>query len=980
MARERVEIGPAPDWIVPTAYNADFRPPVPGTATFLLNEVQVHAELRQTYVRTVMRLETPQAVQHQSQWRVQFEPQTQSLLLHSIKTRRGSVETEHAVLDQIQFLQREAGLEGLVIDGWVTLLLVLENVSPGDVLEWSYTLTNRPKLLPEFFTSFFAVPAGCEIGKCRFSVRHDSRRALKWKSSSPELSPEITTEANQTSVVWVKESLSSPEPEHCTPAWQLVAPWIQVSDCPDWQTVARAVLEAWKEEPAGEGLTKLIDELKSFSPDLHTRVTRAIELVQDEFRYLSVNIELGGNIPAAAETVVRRRYGDCKDLAFLLTQLLRALGVSARPVLVNLTSRKAVSNMLPAPGVFNHAIVEYEFENEKRWVDPTMQRLGGGVRRRCCPDYGVGLPIDATTTELAKPPKASLPWGSFETKESFLLDTIGKSSYVALLITATGFHADEWRSQFVSEGIDAVAKKRQQMCANRYSKATRVGQLQFRDNRELNEVLVAEVFEVEGFLKLEGDRNHCHFFVQNPAASMLVLPSAAPRRFPFGLPFPCNQVHTIELEFTGLSSISIPPYEADNEFFRFSRRTKCLPKYLRLTFSLETLADSVPPKAVPGHRKQVEAAWTASSFQIRLPVGYARLRKRDDFGALPPVKGAAAGETTALSSAAPSRITKPPSGQPASELQPSEKKMGLGQKRAFNPSPPRTETKTTQLSLPLPQVDSPRRGRSRGRQKTSKSLLSLYFVIGTVLLILGAAAVGRRPEGRELSGFLFLFSYPPVCSALALAVLGWKQSSRHPAEYPDGKVIAGLTLAIGGFIGLILLSTLPGALSAAWTGAKLRSQFAQNREELLKFKNLNFVFHSPSSPWVQVDGRRFGRSSVLGFVSPEHLSFSVCANPLETGLPDSRMRLVELYTQTLQRVTTSCERLSEGEVTHNGLTGWQIEYQISYQGHESYLLHWLLATNGYGYQLAIWGPPERKALVRDEADQMFSKFEPRIGD
>jgi len=184
-------------------------------------------------VHRAIRLETPQAVQHQSQWRLPFDPQFQSLRLHSIKTRRGALETEHAVLSQIQFLQREAGLEGQIIDGSVTLLLVLENVSPGDILECSYTLTTFPKLLPEYIACLFSIPPGIEIGKCHFSVRHGSERALKWKSSSPELAPEVKNEGPNTNLVWLRERLSSPEPEQCTPAGLLLGPWIQVSDCPD---------------------------------------------------------------------------------------------------------------------------------------------------------------------------------------------------------------------------------------------------------------------------------------------------------------------------------------------------------------------------------------------------------------------------------------------------------------------------------------------------------------------------------------------------------------------------------------------------------------------------------------------------------------------------------------------------------------------------------------------------------------------------
>src|SRR4029079_8000675 len=127
----------------------------------------------------------------------------------------------------------------------------------------------------------------------------------------------------------------------------------------------------------GDCFTNLLNEIKKHGPELVPCVNRAIEMVQDEFRYLSVNLELGGQIPAPAETVIRRRYGDCKDLAFLLVRLLRALDVSARPVLVHVQWRKSIAGMLPSSNLFNHVVVEFEVENEKRWVDCTMKCQGG---------------------------------------------------------------------------------------------------------------------------------------------------------------------------------------------------------------------------------------------------------------------------------------------------------------------------------------------------------------------------------------------------------------------------------------------------------------------------------------------------------------------------------------------------------------------------------------------------------------------------
>ena len=67
--------------------------------------------------------------------------------------------------------------------------------------------------------------------------------------------------------------------------------------------------------------------------------------------------------------------------------------------------------------------------------------------------------------------------------------------------------------------------------------------------------------------------------------------------------------------------------------------------------------------------------------------------------------------------------------------------------------------------------------------------------------------------------------------------------------------------------------------------------------------------------------------------------------------------------------------ITEGEATRNGVVGWQIETQASFQGHDYYMVQWLLATNGFGYELVTWGRPELKSQVKEEAERLFSRFE-----
>lgn len=974
LARARVHIGPNPDWITPVTYDQDYEPQVRGSTTWLLSETQVQVDLGATYMRTVVRLETMQSVQHYSQWRLEFEPQTESIVLHNIKIRRGSAEIEHGSLERIQFLQREADLEGFIIDGWITLLLLLEDVRPDDILEYAYTVTTRRRLLPNHASRFFSLPAGVEVGKYHFLVRHPESRGMKWLSSSPSLTPAITTEGANLVWIWSGEKIATPEPEAYTSSWQLDFPWIQISDCPDWQTVACAFAKGW-EETTGAGFEKFIEEIRTYSGDPLAQVNRAIELIQDDFRYLSVNLKLGGQIPAPAETVIRRRYGDCKDVTFLLVQTLRALGIYARPVLVDSFWQKSVTSMLPSDNLFNHVIVEYKIGDEVRWVDATHKSQGGGALKRSIPDYGVGLPIDPTTTALATVPKASLPSGTYELKESFLLDTAGQPSFFAQVITATGEYANSLRWEFTNEGVEAVAKRRLQACANRFSWAGRVGTLQYRDNRETNEFVVAEVFEITGFLKEQRKSNTCPFLIESSITTeMLLAPSLAPRRNPFAIPFPCHLTYSVEIDFTGFNPAAMPSFSAKNEYFSFTRRTKALPKFFKVTFTLETLANAVPPDHLAKHRKLVESVWHESAIWIHLPAGYARMRKRSDFGALPipPRTPAVSPEPQHLSTAVvvPLKSAPPPKNEPGTvvELQPLPAKTEGGIDCLAVSQPPISPVAKKNLAPPL-QKFSPAATPYRRRGVNQRCLLSLWLALGAFVLFVVSLVVGKAYRADKIAGSLLFLCFPLIAGAVSLAVSGWKQCAQPPRKPQSGRAAAAAAFGLSGLLGFILLFALINTIG---------NRIGNGGRRALKFEALGFVFHPLESPWEQIDARMIGAGTTLSFARPGDLFFAVNVNGLEAGYSDPLGRVVELVKTDIKAQMVSYQLISETTIPRNGLVGRQLEIEANFQGQNLYLVQWLSATNGWGYQLSMWGPRETKSLVKAEADRVFLNFESTV--
>ncbi len=430
-AKERIQSGPLPDWVVPCSFATDFKPEMPGQITYLLCDKQLHAEKHQEFTHVAVRLETIQAVQRESEWRLDVDPRHQQITVHSIKVHRGQEQFDQTRLDN---LHPTSGRK----DGRHTLVLLLEDVRPGDILEWSYTVEDRPAVMAGHCACFFAPPEAAPLGKLFFLVRFDASRPMKWKSSAKDLAPAEGFGKNDVQWVWARENVAGSVPEENTPEWHMTPPWIQVSDCTTWEAVAADIAAAWNEGQESAAIKAMAQQMAAGPGGILEHAEKAIHMVQDEYRYLPEEAELCGEAPVAAETVARRRFGNGKDLTFLLVELLRGLGLSARAVLVNTKWRKSVRDLLPAPGLFNHIVVEFEARGERRWVDATVKGQGGGLLNRVIPDFGVGLPIARVSSGLVPAPAYSAPSSAYEIKESILLDTSGAPSLLGVVVAARG--------------------------------------------------------------------------------------------------------------------------------------------------------------------------------------------------------------------------------------------------------------------------------------------------------------------------------------------------------------------------------------------------------------------------------------------------------------------------------------------------------------------------------------------------------------
>jgi tetratricopeptide (TPR) repeat protein len=91
--------------------------------------------------------------------------------------------------------------------------------------------------------------------------------------------------------------------------------------------------------------------------------------VQTNYTYKAIEFGRRARIPNKPSEIVRNKYGDCKDHAVLLEQMLRAIGVPARLALAS--HRGPIQEDLPSLDQFDHMILFVPGKGTGRFVDCT---------------------------------------------------------------------------------------------------------------------------------------------------------------------------------------------------------------------------------------------------------------------------------------------------------------------------------------------------------------------------------------------------------------------------------------------------------------------------------------------------------------------------------------------------------------------------------------------------------------------------------
>ncbi|MFV0539408.1 MAG: transglutaminase-like domain-containing protein [Dysgonomonas sp.] len=117
--------------------------------------------------------------------------------------------------------------------------------------------------------------------------------------------------------------------------------------------------------------TGKLKELVKTAKSEKEKVGILYKYLQDNFRYLSIQLGIGGFQPIEAQSTLKNKFGDCKGLTYLMKAMLRVVDIESNYCEIYLGNRKEFYRDFPSITQTNHVILLVPLQNDSVWLECT---------------------------------------------------------------------------------------------------------------------------------------------------------------------------------------------------------------------------------------------------------------------------------------------------------------------------------------------------------------------------------------------------------------------------------------------------------------------------------------------------------------------------------------------------------------------------------------------------------------------------------
>jgi transglutaminase-like putative cysteine protease len=622
-------IAPEPSWIAPVvtpatpaAATAPARAePDPSVAEYLLDDQQVRVSDKtvERFRHMRYRPRSPTEVEDASQLELEFNPAYERLTIHYARIVRAGRASPAFTPGDVKVVQRERDLEHRIYDGTLSALIFLRDVRVGDVVDYAYTVDGANPTLAGKYVARFSLADDSFTAHWRHRIVLPAARSLSVKTHGIDIKAQTTTHDDWREYLWERRDVAPLEREDQMPSWFAAQPWVDVSEFASWAEVAALFDRIYPDRGHVEpGLAAEVARLRAKGGTAEDTLLEATRFVQDEIRYLGLEIGLGGHKPSAPSIVLERRFGDCKDKSVLLISILTALGFDARPALVNTSDTRLLDDTLPSPFAFDHAIVRVTVGGESHFIDATVSYQRGPLAARQPPDFERALIVAPDTRGLVSIPRPRLTEPAMAVKETFTIPPGGHAADLEVETTLRFDEADRMRGRLATRTKKEIGREYLNYYAEGDPTVTLAGELEASDDERRNVLVLRERYHFSDFWR-ESKRE----LIATALTDHLGLPHYRLRRTPYALEFPLNVSHTTIVRLPVRPDVDLDAKDIGDDHLRFRFDPHVDGQDLVIRYDLQTLVDSVPPDKADRFFKTLEEIRRRAGYVLDRPTSTA---------------------------------------------------------------------------------------------------------------------------------------------------------------------------------------------------------------------------------------------------------------------------------------------------------------------------------------------------------------------
>ncbi len=156
----------------------------------------------------------------------------------------------------------------------------------------------------------------------------------------------------------------------------------------------------------GKELAATVEQITKDDRTDREKAAHIYKWVQDNIHYIAIENGLEGFVPRPADTVYKRKYGDCKDMSSIIMAMCRKAGLNAYFVWVGSDNLPYSNKETPLSCLFDHMICAVKLDNEWVFMDGTSAYMPFGHNRQDLQGKEATIAIDEKNYEIVTIPVA----------------------------------------------------------------------------------------------------------------------------------------------------------------------------------------------------------------------------------------------------------------------------------------------------------------------------------------------------------------------------------------------------------------------------------------------------------------------------------------------------------------------------------------------------------------------------------------------